>query len=66
MAVRNGPLTVTPMPNGPLKVQGPHELVSGTGRTILRSAESYLCRCGASANKPYCDGTHKKTGFSAP
>ena len=63
LAVRNGPLTVTPAPNGPLRVQGPLELVTGTGRTILRTTETYLCRCGGSANKPYCDGTHKRNGF---
>jgi CDGSH-type Zn-finger protein len=39
--------------------------VSGTGRTINRATEAYLCRCGASANKPWCDGTHKKIGFKA-
>jgi CDGSH-type Zn-finger protein/uncharacterized Fe-S cluster protein YjdI len=65
LATRNGPLTVTPLPNGPLKVVGSLELVSGTGRTINRLTETYLCRCGASANKPYCDGSHQKIGFTA-
>jgi CDGSH-type Zn-finger protein len=65
LAVRNGPLSVTPVANGPLKVEGPLEVVTGTGRTILRTTETYLCRCGGSANKPYCDGTHKKIGFKA-
>jgi CDGSH-type Zn-finger protein/uncharacterized Fe-S cluster protein YjdI len=63
LAVRGGALTVTPAPSGPLRVQGPLEIVTGTGRTILRTTETYLCRCGASANKPYCDGSHKKVGF---
>ena len=61
--MRDGPLTVTPAPNGPLRVQGPLEIATGTGRTILRTTETYLCRCGASANKPYCDGSHKRIGF---
>ena len=65
LAVRNGALMVTPQPDGPLKVRGALEVVSGTGRTINRTSETYLCRCGASANKPYCDGSHKKIGFSA-
>ena len=65
LPARNGSLAVTPAPNGPLRVQGPHEIVTGTGRTILRTNESYLCRCGASANKPYCDGSHKRIGFTA-
>jgi CDGSH-type Zn-finger protein/uncharacterized Fe-S cluster protein YjdI len=62
---RNGTLTVTPLPNGPLKVSGALEVVSGTGHTILRTTETYLCRCGASANKPYCDGSHAKIGFKS-
>ncbi|HTO55208.1 MAG TPA: CDGSH iron-sulfur domain-containing protein [Myxococcota bacterium] len=63
LPVRNGALAVTPAPNGPLRVSGPHELVTGTGRTINRASETYLCRCGGSANKPYCDGSHKRNGF---
>jgi CDGSH-type Zn-finger protein/uncharacterized Fe-S cluster protein YjdI len=62
---RGGPLDVTALPNGPLQVNGPLELCSGTGRTIERKTAMYLCRCGASANKPYCDGSHKKVGFTA-
>jgi CDGSH-type Zn-finger protein/uncharacterized Fe-S cluster protein YjdI len=65
LAVRNGPLRVTPTTDGPLKVEGSLEIVTGTGRTILRTTETYLCRCGASANKPYCDGSHKRVGFKA-
>lgn len=65
LAVRGGALALTPTPNGPLRVQGPLEIVTGTGRTILRTTETYLCRCGASANKPYCDGSHKKVGFAS-
>jgi CDGSH-type Zn-finger protein/uncharacterized Fe-S cluster protein YjdI len=65
LAVRNGALQVTPLADGPLKVDGSLEVVTGTGRTILRTTETYLCRCGASANKPYCDGSHKRIGFKA-
>jgi CDGSH-type Zn-finger protein/uncharacterized Fe-S cluster protein YjdI len=65
LARRDGPLTITPQLNGPLKVVGALEIVSGTGRTLNRTSETYLCRCGASANKPYCDGSHKKIGFTA-
>ena len=65
LATRNGALTVDPVPNGPLKLTGSIELVSGTGRTINRTGEAFLCRCGASANKPYCDGSHKRVGFVA-
>jgi CDGSH-type Zn-finger protein/uncharacterized Fe-S cluster protein YjdI len=65
LAVRNGPVEVKVIPNGPLKVEGPLEVVSGTGRTINRVTQAFLCRCGASGNKPYCDGTHKRIGFTA-
>lgn len=64
LAIRNGPVDVEALPDGPLKVSGPLEIVSGTGRTIDRRASAYLCRCGASTNKPFCDGTHAKIGFS--
>lgn len=66
LAVRNGALTVKPIKNGPLQITGNLELVSGTGRAIDRVQETWLCRCGESKNRPYCDGTHKKNGFSAP
>lgn len=63
LANRDGPLEVAPQANGPLKVSGSLEIVSGTGRTIKRTTEVYLCRCGASGNKPFCDGSHRKAGF---
>jgi CDGSH-type Zn-finger protein/uncharacterized Fe-S cluster protein YjdI len=66
LETRSGPVQVTLFPNGPLKITGPLEIVSGTGRTVDRTTSTVLCRCGASASKPYCDGTHKKIGFSAP
>ena len=65
LAARGGPLAVSPQKNGPLRVRGPLEVVSGTGRTIHRLTEARLCRCGGSANKPYCDGTHARIGFEA-
>ena len=66
LAHRDGPLTVEPTLNGPLHVSGNLELVSGTGRTLNRVTDTWLCRCGHSQNKPYCDGSHAKVGFKAP
>jgi CDGSH-type Zn-finger protein/uncharacterized Fe-S cluster protein YjdI len=66
LAARDGPLKITPYPNGPLGVSGAVEILSGTGRTIERTQATALCRCGGSKNKPYCDGTHKAIGFVAP
>ncbi|MBD3853934.1 MAG: CDGSH iron-sulfur domain-containing protein, partial [Acidobacteria bacterium] len=54
-----------PAPNGPLLVSGPLEIMAGTGRAIDRTTNTALCRCGASENKPYCDGTHTKVGFQS-
>lgn len=65
LAARGGAVNVEPQPNGPLKVSGPVEILSGTGRTVDRTTEAWLCRCGQSKNKPYCDGSHKKAGFQA-
>jgi len=66
LVVRNGPVDVQPLHNGPLRIVGNLEVVSGTGRTCSKVTETYLCRCGQSQNKPYCDGSHKAAGFVAP
>jgi CDGSH-type Zn-finger protein/uncharacterized Fe-S cluster protein YjdI len=60
-----GPLALSPQKDGPLKVEGSHEITSGTGRAAKRGAVAFLCRCGQSAKKPMCDGTHRKVGFTA-
>lgn len=60
---RNGPVEVTPTADGPLKVTGALEICSGTGRTVSRVDTAFLCRCGASSKKPFCDGTHRAIGF---
>ena len=65
LEVRNGPLNVQPLKDGPLMVTGNLEVVSGTGRTTDKVTKTFLCRCGQSKNKPYCDGSHKAAGFTA-
>ena len=65
LEARNGPMKVTPQPNGCLRVEGNLEIVSGTGRTVDRTTKAFLCRCGQSKNKPFCDGSHKLAGFVA-
>ena len=65
LAIRSGAVSITPLKNGPLLANGNLEICSGTGRTINRVEKTAFCRCGQSANKPYCDGTHTKVGFKA-
>lgn len=65
LELRNGPVDVQPQPNGPLKIVGNLEVVSGTGRTVNKVRQAFFCRCGQSKNKPYCDGSHKTAGFIA-
>ena len=57
---------ITPYKDGPLLVRGPFELVDQDGNAILvRRKTIALCRCGKSRLKPFCDGTHKATKFTA-
>jgi CDGSH-type Zn-finger protein len=46
-------------------VEGNLEIVSGTGRRIEQTTRAFLCRCGQSQSKPFCDGSHKRVGFVA-
>ncbi|MFD1114884.1 glycosyltransferase family 9 protein [Sphaerisporangium aureirubrum] len=63
----DGPVTVTLCEDGPLLVRGPFTIVTQDGRTVDQGrAAVALCRCGRSAIKPFCDGSHKTTGFRAP
>lgn len=49
---------------GPLKVTGPFRIKGPGGKTIEKDEPVFLCRCGNSSNKPFCDGSHKRNGFS--
>ena len=51
------------MENGPLLVRGKLEVKNSRGDIELKDKITAFCRCGASANKPYCDGVHKKIEF---
>lgn len=58
------PVTITPCPDGPLLLRGDAELLAADGTPIERKRRTVaLCRCGLSAIKPFCDGTHKAAGF---
>lgn len=58
-------LTIRTRKDGPLKVTGPVEVISPDDVVLLRGEETALCRCGQSATKPFCDGTHRTVGFCA-
>jgi len=49
--------------NGSLEITGNFELFDANGEIITRQSPVFLCRCGKSADKPFCDGSHRKTGF---
>jgi CDGSH-type Zn-finger protein len=60
------PAKITPAINGPLRIEGDFEIADPSGKLFGlagRTAIS-LCRCGHSANKPFCDGSHRQVGFT--
>lgn len=58
-------VTITVRDDGSLRVEGPVKLVDAEGSEFQTKPIFSLCRCGASANKPFCDGSHNKIGFKA-
>lgn len=57
---------ITPLDNGPYMVEGEIELVSPSGESfVIRGSKAFLCRCGGSTRKPFCDGTHSRIFFQA-
>jgi uncharacterized Fe-S cluster protein YjdI len=55
--------TIEVLENGPLLVHGRVAVQSANGTVARPPDPTALCRCGGSANKPYCDGTHRRNGF---
>ncbi len=58
--------TIRLIQNGPLHVRGDFTIINGAGELVLNDTRAALCRCGGSANKPFCDNAHKAIGFVAP
>lgn len=58
--------TIRLVKNGPLYVRGDFTIVNSAGALVLQETRAALCRCGASANKPFCDNSHRTIGFQAP
>jgi CDGSH-type Zn-finger protein len=64
MVASNPNVTIDCKPDGPYLVKGLADLRSSDGRSLAVQPVVALCRCGGSANKPFCDGTHQRNGFS--
>lgn len=59
-------VTIRMRPNGPLVIEGPFKLIDSRGNAFQIPTDKpavALCRCGQSAKRPFCDGTHKSCGF---
>lgn len=57
-------MKIVAMPDASYMLETTEVLSDGSGKTL--KVPLYLCRCGASRNKPFCDGSHKAIGFKAP
>lgn len=60
-----GPLKISLLNNGPLRISGNLRIVSGTGRSAWQGTQTALCRCGLSKNKPFCDGSHRNSDWTS-
>jgi CDGSH-type Zn-finger protein len=59
------PTTVVPADDASLELRGDLQLYHSDGRAMTGAGRVVLCRCGASANKPFCDGSHQRVGFQS-
>ena len=55
--------TITPTENGPYRVEGDFQVMLSDGTVLRAGGKAFLCRCGDSKSKPFCDGTHSESGF---
>jgi uncharacterized Fe-S cluster protein YjdI len=59
------PVVISLKPDGPLVVEGPVRIELARCEVVEVTERAFLCRCGNSSNKPFCDGSHKRAGFEA-
>jgi CDGSH-type Zn-finger protein len=57
-------MTIDPRPDGPLFVRGRVRILDADSDVVREDTRVALCRCGASDNKPFCDGSHRPIGFT--
>jgi CDGSH-type Zn-finger protein len=58
-------VTIHALKNGPLMVKGEVDVLDSNGQVMQTTGSVVLCRCGKSAKKPFCDGTHRTSGFDS-
>ena len=63
MAEDEGKAAIRLQPNGPLQAAGLEKFTNSRGESVTAKKVMYLCRCGGSKNKPFCDGSHARNGF---
>ena len=58
---------ITPLHNGPIRIEGEFQIFDAQGNAFGLAGRTVisLCRCGHSANKPFCDGSHARQGFQS-
>lgn len=60
-----GRVDVRPIHDGPLRIDGAVDVLADSGARLGHASQLWLCRCGESRRKPFCDGSHKRSGFRA-
>jgi CDGSH-type Zn-finger protein/uncharacterized Fe-S cluster protein YjdI len=65
LSARGGKLSIKPVQDGPLVVNGNLSIRAASGRLSWEGSQTALCRCGHSTNKPFCDGSHRNAGFKS-
>jgi CDGSH-type Zn-finger protein len=61
----SNPVIITPLKDGPNEVAGANIVKDEAGNVTQEGEKAYLCRCGYSKNKPFCDGSHKREGWTS-
>jgi CDGSH-type Zn-finger protein len=61
-SMAESPAEVRILKNGPILIKGTFSFRDSSGKITSGEQELFLCRCGGSASKPWCDGTHNKIG----
>ena len=62
---QDGRLRIVLLENGPLELEGSFVITSADAQTAYAGDRAWLCRCGGSRGKPFCDETHRKIGFKS-